>query len=756
MHKVSESITENIFREFYGSSTFVEKASISNSYGFKSKKNKNRMGYPDFLKDTEDYVIIVEAKPLKHSDAENEVQYYINNNNIDKSMIGIAVSGQHVSQLKVTYYYKTFEMDKIEKLQVKDKLLTLEVLRDTYLKKVSGETVTDEELIRILKQLNTTLHDDNKIRSTERSIFFSGLMIALTNTNFRNTYKYTSPPSKEEKASINTTLFDSVHLNEAIITAIDIQLKAKINNMSKTFNWKDKFSFIRNVDYSLNEYIKIIKLIEDKIYVPFSNEEKQDILGKAYKIFLSRAGKAESKNIILTPDHIKELMVKLARLTVDDVVIDTCTGSGGFLMESMEMLETLAKDDIQKIENIHEKQLIGFEIDDVLFTLACSNMFLHGDGRSNLLFRDSLLHQDSKGNIVNNKDEDLFDYIKSLKPTKCIINPPYEKTNPIDFAYQALNYLENNGKLIVIMPTPTLTKHKNDKTKDILDIAKLDFVIKMPLQLFSEQKRTVNTSIFGFTKVPHNYNDDVLFYNMSDDGFKSIQHKGRVDIDSKWSDIETNVIDCITNKKEIKGLSKKKKIFQEVTDKRGNTYHELHPSGFEKIDYDRPMVKLGDLFHFEKGSLQSTKNDDTGEYEFITASDERKRHIEYTHDTEALIYAVGAGGSLGKSQYANGKFIASSLTTILTVKDNPKYPINIKFYNYMLNSIRTQIVDDLASGTSKLTLNPNELKNYYVEYIELNKQNEFVEKFFEEEIRIKNEINQFEKNIAKSMEKILS
>ncbi|WP_201271413.1 HsdM family class I SAM-dependent methyltransferase [Mammaliicoccus lentus] len=583
MHKVSESITENIFREFYGSSTFVEKASISNSYGFKSKKNKNRMGYPDFLKDTEDYVIIVEAKPLKHSDAENEVQYYINNNNIDKSMIGIAVSGQHLSQLKVTYYYKTFEMDKIEKLQVKDKLLTLEVLRDTYLKKVSGETVTDEELIRILKQLNTTLHDDNKIRSTERSIFFSGLMIALTNTNFRNTYKYTSPPSKEEKASINTTLFDSVHLNEAIITAIDIQLKAKINNMSKTFNWKDKFSFIRNVDYSLNEYIKIIKLIEDKIYVPFSNEEKQDILGKAYKIFLSRAGKAESKNIILTPDHIKELMVKLARLTVDDVVIDTCTGSGGFLMESMEMLETLAKDDIQKIENIHEKQLIGFEIDDVLFTLACSNMFLHGDGRSNLLFRDSLLHQDSKGNIVNNKDEDLFDYIKSLKPTKCIINPPYEKTNPIDFAYQALNYLENNGKLIVIMPTPTLTKHKNDKTKDILDIAKLDFVIKMPLPLFSEQKRTVNTSIFGFTKVPHNYNDDVLFYNMSDDGFKSIQHKGRVDIDSKWSDIETNVIDCITNKKEIKGLSKKKKIFQEVTDNRGNTYYELHPSGFEKL-----------------------------------------------------------------------------------------------------------------------------------------------------------------------------
>lgn len=29
-------------------------------------------------------------------------------------------------------------------------------------------------------------------------------------------------------------------------------------------------------------------------------------------------------------------MVELARLNVKDVVLDTCTGSGGFLMEAME------------------------------------------------------------------------------------------------------------------------------------------------------------------------------------------------------------------------------------------------------------------------------------------------------------------------------------------------------------------------------------------------------------------------------------
>ena len=160
-----------------------------------------------------------------------------------------------------------------------------------------------------------------------------------------------------------------------------------------------------------------------------------------------------------------------------------------------------------------------------MFALACSNMYLHGDGRSNLLYRSSLLHSDSNGTIVNNKDQVLYKYIKELKPTKCIINPPYELDSPIKFTEQALKYIEDNGKLIIIMPTPTLSKHKSDLTQGILEIVKLDFVIKMPYNLFNEQGRIVNTSIFGFTKTPHQPNDEVLFVNMNnmkEDGFESI------------------------------------------------------------------------------------------------------------------------------------------------------------------------------------------------------------------------------------------
>src|SRR5699024_2607150 len=97
-----------------------------------------------------------------------------------------------------------------------------------------------------------------------------------------------------------------------------------------------------------------------------------------------------------------------------------------------------------------------------------------------------------------------------------------------------------------------------------------------------------------------------------------------------------------------------------IEDEMGEVSAELAPSGVEKPNPNTTMVKMGDLFNFEDGTLQSTKNDANGIYNFITASDEWKKHTDYTHDTEALIYAIQAGGSLGKSQYVNGKFVASN------------------------------------------------------------------------------------------------
>lgn len=384
-------------------------------------------------------------------------------------------------------------------------------------------------------QLNERFHKDSRVRDTERSLFFSALMIALDDQQFRNVYESQGVPE-------DSRLVEARYLNDQIVLAVNRQLVKKVNSESKQIDWEDRFAFVKTIDIPLTEYKAIIRDIDERVHQPSKRTVKRDILGRAYKIFLSRAGKMDNKNIILTPDHIKTLMVNLARLERDDVVLDTCMGSGGFLMDAMEQLVDKAHGDEQRIEHIHEHQLIGIELDPILFALACSNMFLHGDGRSNLLFRDSLVTRGRSFSIAT-ADQKLRSYVKGLKPTKCVINPPYENDNPIAFTMSAIEYLQDGGRLIIIMPNNTLSKNANEKaTRAILEKSRLDFVIDMPQQLFFEQGRGVKTSIFGFTKTSNGHEPDasVTFIDLEDDGHEVRVGSGRRDT-GRWTEIATRV-----------------------------------------------------------------------------------------------------------------------------------------------------------------------------------------------------------------------
>lgn len=133
------------------------------------------------------------------------------------------------------------------------------------------------------------------------------------------------------------------------------------------------------------------------------------------------------------------------------------------------------------------------------------------------------------------------------------------------------------------------------------------------------------------------------------------------------------------------------------------------------------LVQIKNLFKIEKGSLQSTKCVE-GQYTFITASSDWKTHNEYTHNTEAIIVAVAASGSLGRAHYINDKFISSDLCFILTPKNSKRYPIDLSFYFYIFKSLRDDLVKSTATGTSKLAINKTNFGNYKLPYFEISLQ----------------------------------
>jgi type I restriction enzyme S subunit len=133
------------------------------------------------------------------------------------------------------------------------------------------------------------------------------------------------------------------------------------------------------------------------------------------------------------------------------------------------------------------------------------------------------------------------------------------------------------------------------------------------------------------------------------------------------------------------------------------------------------LMRIDDLFHFEKGILQSSKCTE-GEFDFITASSEWKTHNEYTHDCEALVFAAAASGSLGRTHYVNGKFISSDLCFIITAKDSKKLPIDLKFYHMIFNEFKNDIVNSTKAGTSKEAIGMKAFGNYKLPYFDIDKQ----------------------------------
>lgn len=145
------------------------------------------------------------------------------------------------------------------------------------------------------------------------------------------------------------------------------------------------------------------------------------------------------------------------------------------------------------------------------------------------------------------------------------------------------------------------------------------------------------------------------------------------------------------------------------------------------------LKRIDEIFHFEKGILQSSKCI-PGDYDFITASSDWKTHNEYTHDCEALIFAAAASGSLGRTHYVNGKFVSSDLCFIITPKDPVNFPVDLRFYHILFNELKVEIVRNTKAGTSKEAIGLGSFGKYKLPYFDIDKQIEIKNRFVNSEV----------------------
>lgn len=191
-----------------------------------------------------------------------------------------------------------------------------------------------------------------------------------------------------------------------------------------------------------------------------------------------------------------------------------------------------ANEDTKKIKTIKEKQIIGVEWQDDIFALACSNMFIHQDGKTNII----------NGSCF---DEKVIKQVKEYQPNIGFLNPPYPNidTDPLEleFVLNNLETLQPNGTCIAIIPISCILASKGKEyelKKKILESHTLEAVLSMPNQLFYNNDVGVVTSVLVITAhKTHPEGKKTWFGYFKNDGYTVQKHKGRGDFNNEWDTV---------------------------------------------------------------------------------------------------------------------------------------------------------------------------------------------------------------------------
>lgn len=471
-----------------------------NNLGFTGVIDKPDGWY--FPNNTAEPAIILEVKSTKMKLGSKEIDELKKNCKIAKTkydkVIGVLYNGREV---------RAFIDD--EEIEIKNELQN----KEYYLGLFNENKIDKQKIYSLTKKINDCLHFEFGIKNLYSRMVFTACALvakrygALLMKGMDYKTFHTSIHS-----TLSKSLEDSKRQNQKVEILLEVYSEIKMNS---TENQK-----------AIDNFIDWVSEISDSINSDYWNGE--DVMGIFFNEFNRYKKKSESGQIF-TPDHITSLMYRLIEINQNDIILDAACGSGAFLVKSMcNMIKEAGGVNTKKALEIKTSHLYGIEFDREIFALACANMLIHKDGKTNLEQMDT-------------RTEEACNWIKSKPITKVLMNPPFE--NKYGCMKIVENVLENvavGTKCAFILPDKKLEKVKS--AKNLLKKHSLNKIIKLPENLFDAG---ITTSIFIFEAgIPHN-NKDIFACYIENDGLETVKNQGRQDIKDRWSELEDYWVEVI-------------------------------------------------------------------------------------------------------------------------------------------------------------------------------------------------------------------
>jgi type I restriction enzyme M protein len=250
-------------------------------------------------------------------------------------------------------------------------------------------------------------------------------------------------------------------------------------------------------------------------------------LSQVYEGLLLKMGeKGNDGGQFFTPRQVITTMVKVINPQVDETIYDPSCGTGGFLAQSYEHIQShLGKTvNASQLENLKHNGFFGREKENLIYPIALANLVLHGIDKPNLWHGNTLTGQEIYGGLFSEAPQ-TFDVI--------LTNPPFggkegpdAQTNfdyktgatQVLFLQHIIRSLGNGGRCGIVLDEGLLFRTNEEsftKTKrKLLDECDLWCVVSLPGGVFTAAGAGVKTNLLFFNKGQPT--SKIWYYDMTD------------------------------------------------------------------------------------------------------------------------------------------------------------------------------------------------------------------------------------------------